>query len=113
MVPIPFPPGRPRSRGYNQAERITLALLPHLAGTVSYAPDVLRRQERKSQVEVKPHDRKKNIAGAFSVNNPAKVSGKEIILIDDVVESGATLSDARRALTDAGATEVIAIAIAH
>ena len=113
LVPIPTSSERLRSRGYNQTERIAWVILPHLGSGIEYDPDVLTRTERKSQGEVTPHDRKKNVQDAFSVLRADKVTGRKIILIDDVVESGATLHDARRALLRAGATDVIAIAIAH
>jgi len=113
LVPIPSSSARLKSRGYNQVERITLATLPHLEAEVTYAPDVLGREDRASQVEVLKSEREKNIAGAFSVIRPEKVSGMHVILIDDVAETGTTLSDARRALIGAGASEVIAITLAH
>ncbi|MFA5876932.1 MAG: phosphoribosyltransferase family protein [Candidatus Paceibacterota bacterium] len=113
LVPIPSSSARLKSRGYNQVERITLATLPHLEAEVTYAPDVLGREDRASQVEVLKSEREKNIAGAFSVIRPEKVSGMHVILIDDVAETGTTLSDAKRALIGAGASEVIAITLAH
>lgn len=113
LVPIPSSSARLKSRGYNQVERITLATLPHLEGQATYAPDVLGREDRASQVEVLKSEREKNIAGAFSVIRPEKVSGMHVILIDDVAETGTTLSDAKRALIGAGASEVIAITLAH
>lgn len=113
LIPIPSSSARLKSRGYNQVERIILATLPHLEGQVTYAPDVLGREDRASQVEVLKSEREKNIAGAFSVIRPEKVSGMHVILIDDVAETGTTLSDAKRALIGAGASEVIAITLAH
>ncbi|TAK58753.1 ComF family protein [Patescibacteria group bacterium] len=113
LVPIPSSSARLKSRGYNQVERIVLATLPHLEAEVTYAPDVLGREDRASQVEVLKSEREKNIAGAFSVIRPEKVSGMHVILIDDVAETGTTLSDAKRALIGAGASEVIAITLAH
>lgn len=113
LIPIPSSSARLKSRGYNQVERIVLATLPHLEAEVTYAPDVLGREDRASQVEVLKSEREKNIAGAFSVIRPEKVNGMHTILIDDVAETGTTLSDAKRALMNAGASEVIAITLAH
>ncbi|MES2134889.1 MAG: phosphoribosyltransferase family protein [Patescibacteria group bacterium] len=113
LVPIPSSRARLKARGYNQVERIVLATLPHLEGQVIYAPDVLGREDRASQVEVLKSEREKNIAGAFSVIRPEKVTGMQIVLIDDVAETGTTLADAKRALIQAGASEVIAITLAH
>ncbi len=113
LIPIPSSPERLKSRGYNQVERIVLATLPHLDGHVTYAPDVLGRKDRASQVEVEKADREKNIAGAFYAIRKEKVSGMHIILIDDVAETGTTLADARRALMTAGAVDVLGITLAH
>lgn len=113
ILPIPSSPKRLKNRGYNQAERITLALLPYVGASMAYAPDILGREDRKSQVDVSRRAREKNIAGAFFVLRPEKVRGKDIVLIDDVAETGTTLEDARRALMASGAADVIAFTIAH
>jgi ComF family protein len=113
IVHMPSSPERLRKRGYNQAERITLAILPYVDSDIEYAPDVLAREDRPSQVNVAKDRRHKNMTGAFFVLRPEKVRGIHIVLIDDVVETGATFKDARRALLEAGAADVIAIAIAH
>ncbi len=113
LIPIPSSAKRLRKRDYNQAERIARAALAHLSGEVTFAPEALLREERKSQVSVPRQKRLENMRGAFSVPDPKAVSGAFVILIDDVVESGATLEDAKRALLAAGAKDVLAIAIAH
>ncbi len=110
IVPIPSSPTRLRTRGYNQVARIAVPLAAH--ASLPYA-EALIRAERASQVHVARHLRTKNIANAFSVPRPELVRGKRVILIDDVVESGATLKDAKRALLESGARSVIALAIAH
>ncbi len=113
LIPIPASGKRLQERGYNQAERIASGILPFIEGAVTYEPNALQRVERASQVRIERKNRERNIAGAFFVNAPEFVRGKQIILLDDVVESGATLKDARRALLSAGASEVIGIALTH
>jgi ComF family protein len=113
VVPMPSSPARMRGRGYNQAERIALAILPNLSEKVEYAPDVLSRLNRKSQVHTPREQRHRNIQGAFFALRPEKIRGKCILIIDDVVGSGTTLKDARRALLQAGAADVAAVALAH
>ncbi len=108
VVPIATSRARRAQRGYNQTERVARAIAK--ASSLPYA-DVLTRDDRQSQVHVPRRMRKSNIAGAFRAG--ASAEGHHIILIDDVVESGATLVDAKRALTEAGARGVIAIALAH
>ena len=53
-----------------------------------------------------PEERKRNIRGAFSVPDPALVRGKRVLLIDDVLTTGATVSEASRMLLEAGAKSV-------
>ncbi len=113
IVPMPSSPSRLRWRGYNQSERIALAILPNLTEKIEYAPDVLARMNRKSQVKIQRERRHHNIQGAFFALRPEKIRGRCILIIDDIVESGSTLKDARRALMQAGATDVAAVAIAH
>ncbi len=113
LVPMPASKKRLRERGYNQVERFAESILESLSDSVTYAPDILKRGERESQVRIKRGARGDNIKGAFFVSRPELVHGKHVILLDDVVESGATIKDARRALLKAGAAEVLGIAIAH
>ena len=113
LIPIPSSEKRMRERGYNQAERFASALLPTLMEAVEFAPDALRRTERQSQTRIPRAARESNVAGAFFVTDSGKVSGRQVILIDDVVESAGTMNDARRALLSAGAADVFGIAIAH
>ncbi len=118
MAPIPSSPARLRKRGYNQAERIARAIHAHLpAGTtIEYAPNLLAREDRETQVRAHLHAHKSradNIKGAFFVPDPSRVIGARVILIDDVIKTGATITDAARALKAAGAKEVIPFAIAH
>lgn len=113
LVPIPSSSKRLRERGYNQAERFASALLPTLMESAEFAPEVLDRAERQSQTRVSREARNSNVAGAFSVSDPVKVTGRHVILIDDVVESAGTMNDARRALMNAGAAGVFGVAIAH
>src|SRR3989344_3749403 len=114
LVPLPSSKKRLRERGYKQTGRIGEKVAGHLGSSVRYAPKLLERENRDSQTHFSYEKRKENIAGAFFVSPALKsmAQGACIILLDDVVESGSTLSDARRALLSAGAQDVIAIAVA-
>lgn len=118
MVPVPSSPARLRKRGYNQAERIARAIHAHLPTDypVEYAPNLLAREDRETQVHAQ-RTRADNIRGAFYVPTGTTIyggiHGSRIILTDDVVKTGATIRDAARALKAAGASSVIAFAIAH
>ncbi len=110
IVPIPSSPKRLRERGYNQAALFARAIGARVLDA-TYDETLLTRDDRTSQVHVPRSKRKSNMVGAFRAH--ARAAHRFIILIDDVVESGATLMDARRALLASGAKDVIALAIAH
>lgn len=111
LVPIPLHRSRERERGFNQAKLIADEL-----GTrwgVGVASLLKRKRATEQQIEMASYSkRRENVAGAFEVKDPAACSGQTVILVDDVSTSGATLYEAARALREAGARTVWAIAIA-
>jgi len=113
LIPIPASPKRLRKRGVNQVEQIIKALPKEILRHFEYSPYIVEREHRESQVRVGKHKREENIRGAFYVSNQKLIEGKYIIVVDDVVESGATMKDAARALQESGAQEIICIALAH
>jgi len=110
FVPAPLSQKRLSQRGYNQAE-----LLAKLVGekTGLEVADILgRRHVKKSQVEVADkEERRNNIKNVFSVSKDAKVP-ENIILIDDVITTGATVLEATKVLKRAGAKKVVVFAVA-
>lgn len=107
---IPLSSNRYRWRGYNQAE-----LLAREAAATCRLPvvDTLRRSRfYESQVKSQTkRSRKQNVKGAFEIKEKASVP-KKVILIDDIVTTGATVEEATRVLKRAGVKEVIVIAVA-
>jgi len=119
LVPIPLSSKRYRERGFNQADLICRKLVEldqeNKEKNFKLEEDILVRP-RESEHQARIEDRKKrlaNIVGAFSVKNPKVIENKNIILIDDIITTGATLSEARKVLRAAGARKVIAFTIAH
>jgi ComF family protein len=111
VVPVPLGKQRMKERGYNQ---VGLLARP-LAGLLGwrYTPQALvRTRETRSQVGPSPLERKENISGAFRAE-PALVVGKDILLMDDVVTTGATLEACSDALVKAGAGKVYALTLAR
>lgn len=113
LVPIPTSPSRARERGRHQIKALAALLPGPVRARFTYA-DILKRQNRKSQITVQKEARMKNIAGAFFVppHHAHLIHERAVILIDDVAETGATMKDAMRALGEAGAAEVIGVALA-
>ncbi len=114
LIPIPITNTRRGERGYNQSEHIAKAIRNFdVEHVLLYAPQwftKIKDTPRQSHSESK-EERVHNLSGCFSANEG--VSGKYIILIDDVVTTGSTLSEAKNTLTKAGAVEVLAFTIAH
>lgn len=108
LVPIPLHSKRKRWRGFNQAELLAnyFAKKFHQKASVSLS----RIIDTKPQVGLKKDGRIKNIKGAFIVNGD--VRGKELILVDDVFTSGATMMEACRVLKRVGAKSVWAMTLA-
>jgi ComF family protein len=112
LVPVPLHPRRRRERGFNQAELLARALVRR-AGP-SCAPDALvRRKETAPQSGLSAAARRRNVAGAFAVRRRAAVAGRIVVLVDDVLTTGATALACTRVLVAAGAKEVRLITVAR
>lgn len=102
---VPLDKGRRRSRGYDQAE-----LLARSAGRrLRREPVCVLRKRRgvhPQSLTGEPEKRRANIAGAYRVLDPDQIKGKRILLIDDIVTTGSTLSECAKTLLLAGAEEV-------
>ena len=112
IVPVPLSKQRLRWRGYNQAEELAKDLAAIFR--IPNAPDYLARTKNTAcQVGLTSKQRQQNIAGAFSCPNPKKVVSKKILLVDDVITTGATIEECAKTLIKNGAGEVVAIAVAR
>lgn len=111
LVPIPMPRIRKYMRGYNQAELIAKALAKQCSLTIN-TKALTRLHAPKRQVMTKTKsERLQNQHGSFKVIS--NVHNMDILLVDDVTTTGATLIEARKALLKAGANTVRAVTIAH
>ncbi len=112
IVPVPLHPSRLRRRGYNQAALLAREL--GLLQKVEVSEGSLRRI-REGDSQVRTHNaeaRRQNVAGAFACTD-SSVSGKRILVVDDVCTTGATLEACASALRDAGAAEVWGLTLAR
>jgi ComF family protein len=107
VIPVPLASVRQRERGFNQAERIASPLADRWRIPV-WCDVVLRRRATTSQTRLTPTERSANVHSAFTVpaSMQARVSGTHLVLVDDVMTTGATLNACASALFAAGARTV-------
>lgn len=112
VVPIPLHRSKRSARGFNQARLLAGQAIRALRRThphwrLSLAPELLLRiRATESQAGLSAHRRRLNLRGAFAVDDPRAVAGKHILLVDDIMTTGATVRAASRVLTVAGAASV-------
>ena len=107
VMPVPLASRRLFKRGYNQA---TLLARP-IARTLGLKMDLdsVRRTYRSDMGHKNARQRLENIHGVFSVVCPDRIRGRKILLVDDVMTTGATFSELRRVLIRAGASAVYGV----
>ena len=116
VVPVPLFPAKLKQRGFNQAEltaRIALKLLAERDRYVVMADVLSRIRETQSQTGLTRHQRRENLRGAFRVKYPVKISGAEVLLVDDVFTTGTTVSECARILRRAGAARLWVATVAR
>jgi ComF family protein len=112
VVPVPLHPARLAERGFNQAELLAAPCArawerPLVTGAL------VRTRPTRPQTELDAAERSANVAGAFAVRRPAALAGRRVLLIDDVLTTGATARAAARALREAGAAAVDVLVLAR
>jgi ComF family protein len=110
VVPVPLAPRRLRARGFNQAALLAEGVAPSLRADLA---DVLRREDRATQVGLSAAQRLTNLTSAFACHDPAGIERKDVVLVDDVVTTGATASACADTLARAGAGRVRVLAFAR
>lgn len=111
VAPVPLHPGRLRRRGYNQSAWLARAVARR-AGLAT--EDLLARtRATTTQVGLNREARARNVKGAFRAERPERVAGRTVLLVDDVITTGATAAACARALKAAGAERVHVWAVAR
>jgi ComF family protein len=111
VLPIPLSAQRLAFRGYNQSWELAKQLSPFKADVQM----LLRTRDSPSQRQLPRHERLANLIGAFAVEplRAAQLRGKRVVLVDDVMTTGASLHMAARVLRQAGAVHVSALVLAR
>jgi len=118
FIPIPLSSKRLRERGFNQSELIARYLTQRLnldGQRFNLCTNVLyKKVHTESQVLVKDREKRlNNIKNSFEVKNAELIKDKNIILIDDVSTTGATMAEAKKVLREAGAKSIMALVVAR
>lgn len=110
LVPVPLAPARERERGFNQAALLA-AHLAAASGLPSKPAWLSRSLGTRPQTELTAGERRTNVSGAFVTSR--RVSGTHVVLVDDIVTTGATVAECARTLRAEGARAVGVLAVAR
>lgn len=110
VTAVPLSGKRLRERGYNQSEIVAKQVAEILK--IPYERLTDKVKENREQHDLSLEERKENIQGVYALCGNASVSGKTILLIDDVITTGYTLSECCRVLKSGGASKIYCAAIA-
>lgn len=112
VIPVPLFAARERTRGFNQSSLLAESAVKHLrklrrGWKLSINTKSLARvKDTRALFTMQPHERRKNLRGAFRVTNAEAIRGREVLLIDDIMTTGATARECARVLLRAGAAKV-------
>jgi ComF family protein len=111
VVPVPLAPRRLRQRGFNQALLLAEQVTTSVRGVM--LADALSRSERPAQQTLAAAERLLNLEGAVTCQRAAEIRDRRVLLVDDVVTTGATVSACAEALAVAGARRITALTFAR
>lgn len=97
VVPIPLHPIRFMKRGYNQSAHFARGLA-HCLGVKVSTSNVIRSRHNRSQTRHSHNERWENVSGIFDVRNPSALEGKHLLIVDDVLTTGATIESCATAI---------------
>lgn len=120
VIPVPLHPARCRQRGFNQSllmiqpwPRLATERASEWADLLQPAGLLVRHQRTRQQTGLDRKQRRANVRGAFSIRSDRGVMGKHVLLVDDVLTTGATINACARLLIKAGAASVDGLTVAR
>lgn len=112
IIPVPLHPSRKRKRGYNQSAKFAEGLSQKLS--VPFSDGILSRKiKTETQTKKSKLNRWQNVSEVFQVKDPHTVKGKRILLVDDVITTGATIEACAHVLKQNGCAEISIVCIAE
>ncbi len=112
VTAVPLSPAKFRRRSYNQSSILGRGLAQRLG--IAFLPQCLTRvRDTQSQTKLKAKQRLKNVKGAFKAGHTSWLKGRRVLLVDDIMTTGATVNECARALRQAGANDVQVITVAR
>jgi len=112
VAPVPLHPSRLRKRGFNQSLMLAKTAAEELCARLS-VDGLARTRNTRPQVELDVVERENNVRGAFAAVRPYEFDGKDVLLVDDVYTTGATVRECARVLRRAGARSVCVLTVAR
>jgi ComF family protein len=112
VVPVPLHWTRRWRRGFNQSELLATALAKEL-GVPCHPAWLVRTRRTRPQTQQTPAQRRHNVQGAFRAAANLNLRGKTVLLVDDVLTTGATVHEAARALRRGQPARIVAAVLAH
>ena len=109
IIPIPLSKKRQRWRGYNQAEHIALGI-SKFTGIEICTKAIIRKKDNNSQTRMSYTERMENVKGIFMAQKDARLDGKHLLIVDDILTTGATLRSAIETLHEAFPNATFSIA---
>ena len=113
IIPVPLHPRRQQSRGFNQASMLARGLSKGLELPLDEASLIRVSSTEKYRAGLDSKGRRDTVAGAFEVRHPRLIANEDILLVDDVFTTGATVSACAEALIAAGAKSVFVLTVAR
>lgn len=115
LLPIPLSKQRRKERGFNQCELLTDGLSEIDRGALFETDNNLfvKIKDTPSQTKNSRAARLRNLSGCFALAEPGRLLGRHVVIIDDVMTTGATLEEAKKVLLQGGVKKVTRVAIAH
>ncbi|MGI5842026.1 MAG: double zinc ribbon domain-containing protein [Christensenellales bacterium] len=112
IIPVPMHAKAKKKRGYNQAEMLALSLA-EITGIKCESEVLVKEHETQKQADLDFKDRQENLKSAFKIKDKQKIKGKLVVLVDDILTSGATANECSAVLKKAGAKKVVVLTLAR